>query len=233
LIPFKEINRSISARLHGFLIMLTLFVTLFDTTPTSAARLRCASHRLVPAERDDVSERARRIVPRGGGALILESACLNRDFAIAWFRTRTVVDPDGMHWWWGVRCDRKTRSWSCDPAKRERRIEVSIADDAHPATVVASFPGGMSTSRVKAIVTATATLAMKREMPLSACSGGSDDASRWLRARSNPPSPDLNSPAAEVDVASTGAIVDYAQSLRFRFDKDDQLVCWDELLVVD
>jgi hypothetical protein len=208
-------------------------MVLFDSTPASAARLRCASHRLVPAERDEVSDRARRIVPRGGGSLILESACWNRDFAIAWFRTPTIVDPDGVHWWWGVRCDRKTRSWSCDPAKREHRIEVSIADDAHPATVVGSFPDGMSGSRAKAIVTATATLAMKREMPLPACSRSSDDASRWLRVRLSPPAPDLNCPAAEVDVASTGAIVDYAQSLRFRFDKDDQAVCWDELIVVD
>jgi hypothetical protein len=144
-----------------------------------------------------------------------------------------VVDPDGVHWWWGVRCDRRTRSWSCGPAKRARRIEVRIADDAHPATVVGSFPDGMSASRAKAIVTATATLAMKREMPLSACSRSSDDASRWLRVRLSPLAPDLNCPAAEVRVASTGAIVDYAQSLWFRFDKDDQAVCWDELFVVD
>jgi hypothetical protein len=215
------------------LIAVTLLVVLLPRTPASAALLRCASHHLAPAERDEVFDRAHRVVPRGVGSLTLESACWNRDFAIAWFRTPTAVDPDGVRWWWTVRCDRRTRPWSCSPAKRERRIEVSIAYDTRPATIIGSFPEGMSANRAKAIVAAVATLATKPEMPLTACSGGSDDARKWLRARLNPPAPDLDYPAAEVDVTSAGAIVDYASSLRFRFDNDDRAVCWDELVIVD
>jgi hypothetical protein len=227
-------GRLISAiRLYGLLIAVTVVMALLLQTPASAALLRCASHHLAPAERNEVFDRALHVVPRGSGSLTLESACWNRDFAIAWFRTPTAVDPDGVRWWWSVRCDRRTRPWSCSPAKRERRIEVSVADGARLATIVGSFPEGMSASRAKAIVAAVATLATKPEMPLAACSGGSGDAHKWLPVRWNPPAPDLNYPAAEVDVTSTGAIVDYASSIRFRFDNDDRAVCWDELVIVD
>lgn len=216
----------------GSLIAVTVVLALLHQTPASAGLLRCASDHLAPAESNDVFARAHHIVPRGSGSLTLQSACWNRDFSIAWLRTPTVVDPDGVRWWWTVRCEHRTRPWACNPPKRERRIEVSIADGARLATIVGSFPEGMSTSRAKAIVAAVATLAMKPEMPLTACFGDSDDARRWLRVRSNPPAPDLDNPAAEVDVTSKGAIVDYTSSIRFRFDNDDQAVCWDEVIIV-
>ncbi len=232
--PIKEENRFISTTWpYRVLVVAVLFVALLDSTHVRAAARRCGANHLEPAERDDVLHRARRVVPRDAGSLFLDSACWNRDSASAWFRTPTVVDPDGVHWWWVVRCERDTRSWSCDPAKRQRRIEVSVADVEKPAALMGSFPDNMSTSRAKAILVATATLVMNAEMPLPPCTRGSDDANRWIRARSNLPTPDLDYPAAEVDVASTGVIVDYRQSLRFQFDKDDQSVCWDELVIVD
>jgi hypothetical protein len=56
---------------------------------------------------------------------------------------------------------------------------------------------------------------------------------RQLRlARLNPPDPDLEYPAADIDLTSTGVVVDY-DLLRFRFDEDDRAVWWDELIVVD
>lgn len=143
-----------------------------------------------------------------------------------------MVGPLGVYLWWAVRCDRKAGSWSCDSAKLERRVKVTIADHTQHYVVVGSFPEGMSAPRTKAIVAATAKLAMRLRMPLPACSRGNDDARRWHWAHGNPPAPDLEYPAAEVDLAGTGATVDY-QSLRFHFDKDNRAVCWDALVVVD
>jgi hypothetical protein len=109
---------------------------------------------------------------------------------------------------------------------------VFIADNAQRYVVVGSFPDGMSTTRAKTIIAATATLAMRLKMPLPACSRGKDDARRWHWAHGNPPAPDVEYPAVDVDFASSGATVDY-QSFRFHFDKDNQAVCWDALAVVD
>jgi hypothetical protein len=82
------------------------------------------------------------------------------------------------------------------------------------------------------MITTTATLAMKTDMPLPACSEGSDDIGRWHRSRFNPPSPDLEYPVAEVDIGDDGPLVDYG-SLRFRLGTDDRPLCWDELIIVD
>jgi hypothetical protein len=49
----------------------------------------------------------------------------------------------------------------------------------------------------------------------------------------DPPAADMDAPAAEVAVASDGAVVDYGLSLRIRFDQDDRPVCWGELVVAD
>ena len=213
------------------LIAATL-VILFYTLPANAAMLRCASHQLAPGEHDEIMDRARHLVPGGGRALAIKSACSNRDFAIAWLRTPMAVDLEDVHWWWAIRCDRKTRSWSCAPAARERRVEVVIADATQPATVVGSFPDAMSAGRARTIITTTATLAMKPDMPLPACSEGSDDVGRWHRSRFNPPRPDLEYPAAEVDIGGDGLMVDYG-SLRFSLGTDDRPLCWDELIIVD
>lgn len=112
-------------------------------------------------------------------------------------------------------------------------MKVSIADHAQRFFVMGSLPDGMSASRAKAIIEAAATLAMRPKMPLPPCERDSDAASRWRWERGNPPSPDVEYPAAEVDFVSTGATVDYQSSLRFHFDKNDQAVCWDALVVVD
>jgi hypothetical protein len=217
--------------LHLSLIAVTL-VIIFNTAPANAAILRCASHHLAPSERDEILNRARRLVPAPSRSLTLQSACWNRDFAIAWLRTPTVADLDGASSWWTVRCDRHTRSWSCGPATREHRIEVVIADAEQPATVVASFPDAIPAGRARTIITATAQLAMKSQMPLSACSGTSDDAIKWRRSRFSPPDPDLEHPGAEVDLAETGSIIDYG-SLRISLGADDRPICWDELVIVD
>lgn len=231
---FKYENRLIYVtRRHWFPIAAMLFMTLFDLTAVSAARLRCASYDLTSAERGQVLDRAPHIIPHNVGSLTLESACWNPDFAIAWLRTPTVVGPDGVYSWWAVRCDRKASSWSCEPAKPERRVKVSIADHAQHFVVVGSFPDGMSTSRAKAIIATAATLAMRLKMPLPPCANDGEAASRWHWMHENPPAPDMEYPAAEVDLVSTGATVDYHSSLRFHFDKDNQAVCWDALVVVD
>lgn len=231
---FKDENRLMyMIRRLWFPVAAMLFLTLFDLTAASAARLRCASHGLTSAERDQVFDRAPHIAPRNVGSLTLESACWNPDFAIAWLRTPTMVGPDGVYSWWAVRCDRKASSWSCDPATLERRVKVSIADHAQHFAVVGSFPDGMSTSRAKAIIAAAATLAMRLKMPLPPCARDGAAASRWHWMHGNPPVPDMEYPAAEVNFVSTGATVDYQPSLRFHFDKDNQAVCWDALVVVD
>lgn len=115
----------------------------------------------------------------------------------------------------------------------ECRVKVSIANHAQRFVVVGSFPHGISTSRAKAIIAATATLATKPKMPLLPCARDNDAASRWHLMHGNPPAPNVEYPAAEVDLVSTGATVDYQSSLRFHFDKDNQAVCWDALVVVD
>lgn len=223
-------------RRHGLPIATIFLMTLFDLTGASAAQLRCASHRLTPAERDQVFDRAPRVVPHGVRSLTLGSACWNPDFALAWLRTPTVIGPDGVYSWWAVRCDRKARLWSCNPATLERRVKVSIADHAQRYVVAGSFPDGMSTSRAKAIIAAAATLATRLKMPLPECSRDNEAARTWHRAHGNrwnpPPAPDLEYPAAEVDFSSMGATVDYS-FLRFHFDKDNKPVCWDALVVVD
>ena len=59
-------------------------------------------------------------------------------------------------------------------------------------------------------------------MPLPPCARDNDAASRWHLMHGNPPAPNVEYPAAEVDLVSTGATVDYQSSLRFHFDKDNQ-----------
>lgn len=226
--------RAISALVIHAVLLAAIFSTmLFDAAPASAAMLRCASHQLAAAERQAVFERARRALPRDGGTLTLHWACWNEDFAIAWFQTATVTDPDGLLGWWSVRCDRKRRLWSCGLAERERRVEVSIESDGQRTTVVGALPDEMSAARARAIITTTATLAMKADMPLAACEEYGDEATRWRASRLNPPAPDLDDPAADVQLAKTGPVVDYGNSLRFRFDHDDQALCWEELIIVD
>ena len=111
-------------------------------------------------------------------------------------------------------------------------MEILIADAKHPATVIGSFPDGMSASRARTIITTTVTLAMMADMPLPACSVGSDDVGRWIRSRFNPPHPELENPAAEVAIGADGPMVDYG-SLRFSLGADDRPLCWDELVIVD
>jgi hypothetical protein len=216
--------------LRGVTIVAALSIILFDPTPAHAGARLCASNRLAPVELDQVLAHARSVVPRGGGLLRLDSVCSSRDFATAWFRTSTVFDPDGVHWWWSVHCDRRVRSWSCDPASRERRIEVTVEDSGQRVTVVGSLPDGMSAKRAQAIIAASATFAMKPEMPLSGCSGSGADASRWHSLI--PATPDWDYPEAQVTSDSKGTIVDYDDSIRFSFDKEDRAVCWGGLVVV-
>jgi hypothetical protein len=217
--------------LHALLISLTL-VIMSIAAPANAGTLRCASRHLSPSERDEILIRARRLVPAPSNLLTLEWACWNRDFAIASLRTPTVADLDDASSWWTVRCDRKTRSWACGPATREHRIEVVITDAEQLKKVVASFPDVMSVGRAKTIITATAPLAMRNQMPLPACSEGSNDDLRWRRARFNPPNPDPDYPGAEVGLAETGPIIDFG-SLRINLGSDDRPTCWDELIIVD
>ena len=234
LITFSARRRVISARgIHAVLFAAIFSTMLFDAAPARAAMLRCASHQLAPAERQGVFERARRALPRDGGTLTLHSACSNEDFAIAWFQTATVTDPDGLLGWWSVRCDRKRRAWSCAPAERQRRIRVSLENNGHRATVVGAVPQPLSATRAQAIVTRTATLAMKADLPLAACAEYGDEATRWRASLLDPPDPDLDEPAADVQLTKTGPVVDYGNSLRFRFDHDDQPLCWEELIIVD
>jgi hypothetical protein len=110
---------------------------------------------------------------------------------------------------------------------------VTLEDNGQRAAVVGAVPQEMSANRAKAIVTTTATLAMKVDVPLAACAEYGDEAARWRASRLNPPDPDLDDPAAEVELTKTGPVVDYGNSLRFRFDNHDHALCWEELIIVD
>jgi hypothetical protein len=90
----------------------------------------------------------------------------------------------------------------------------------------------MAADQARSIITSTAIMAMKVEMPLSACSGDGNDASRWRRSRFDPPAPDLEYPAVQISMMNGGLIVDYGE-LRFSLDSDDRPICWDELIIVD
>ena len=116
--------------------------------PANALQLRCASEELPPTELTDVAKRAQRVAPRDGGTVALHNACWNRDFAIASFETPPAVESDGVQWWWDIRCDREVRRrWSCAAPERTRRIEVTVADESGPATIVGWLPEDTGQSR--------------------------------------------------------------------------------------
>jgi hypothetical protein len=229
---FKQNKRLIAAGWSYASLIAVGLGWLFSSAQVDAATLRCASHHLQPDERAEVLDRARRKMPAGAKSLRLESACWNRDFAIAWLRTPTLVDQEGVHWWWAVECRRDKRSWACDQVTRERRIEAVISGAARPMTVSASLPDGMAADRARALITTTATLAIQDEMPLPACSSGRDDATMWRRLRFDPPSPDVEYPSASISMESTGLVVDYGE-LRISLNAEDRPTCWDLLLLVD
>jgi hypothetical protein len=81
---------------------------------------------------------------------------------------------------------------------------VTLENNGQRAAVVGAVPQEMSAIRAKAIVTTTATLAMKAEMPLAACAEYGDEATRWRASRLNPPDPDLDDPATDVELTKPG-----------------------------
>lgn len=206
---------------------------LFVRTPANAAQLRCASDSLPPAEHTDVVRRAQRAAPRDGGTVTLHQACWNRDFAIAWFETPPAAESDGVQWWWTIRCDRKSRRWSCAAPERARRIEVTLADDSGPATFVGWLPENLPASRGKALVTTAMTFAMKSEAPLKRCPNDFFG-DRDTRPRIVPRDPATLGcgPAANVSTASDGTVVDYSD-FEVQFDHDDHPVCWQTLFFID
>lgn len=164
--------------------------------------------------------------------MTLHNACWNRDFAIAWFETPPAVEPDGVQWWWNIRCDRKSHRWSCAAPKRARRIEVIVAEDSSPVTVVGWLPENLPANRAKTIISAAMTFGMKPEAPLQRCPDsffGDQD----TRPRIVPKDPTQEcGPAANVSVTSTGPVVDYS-SFEVQFDHDDHPACWQTLFFID
>ncbi len=220
-----------TAAIQRHALVAVVVVMLFTMAPANAQMLRCASHHLAPGERDEVLGLARHVAPGNAGLLSLKSACWNHDFAIAWLRTPTVVDPEGVSSWLAVRCDRKTRSWSCDTVTRERRVEVAISDTVPAVRIVSSLPDDMSGAWARSVIIATASLAMKMEMPLSACSTSIGDRNTWRESRFDPPAPDLEYPAADISFIHGGLTIDYGR-LRFDLGPNDRPICWDELIIV-
>ena len=207
---------------------------LFSPMRASAAQLRCASYSLSRSEHLQVLDRARRVMPTDAGPLSLESPCWNRDFAIAWVRTPDAVNLDGVRAWWSARCQRKRWRWSCDAATHERRIDVAITEDGRGTRIGAALPAGLSVERARAVVTRSAALASSPLMPLMACdAAGPDDVAMWQGARPNPPASLVCDPGAEVELTDSGTVVDYQSSLRFRFNEQDQAICWEALIFVD
>lgn len=172
-------------------------------------------------------------MPHRDGTIALTSACWNRDFATAWFRTPTQIDSEERRWWWSLTCNRDRHSWSCEQPQRQQRIEVRVAAEDREVSIIASFPETISTVRAKALVATAATLAMKQKLPLPACFQGNDDTDRWRLARVDPPpSADLDYPAVSLETASTGSVIDFNFSLEMYLDQDDAPTCWQELITV-
>ena len=201
-------------------------------TPTRAGQLRCASRELRRSEKDEAFNRVARVMPTDSGPVFLQSACWNSDFAIAWFRSHTAVDADGVRWWWSAECRRDTARWSCEAAVKERRIDVTVTEDGRATKIVASVPPDFPADRARSIVAISATLAGKQEMPLPACTPSPGDELAWSRFRSFVSALSSQEPAAEIQRTNEGVEVDYSNSLWFRFDDDGQATCWGELVVV-
>jgi len=220
-------------RLRLSLVAVVFIGMLLVRRPANAAQLRCTSEDLPPTELTDVARRAQRAAPRDVGKVTLHNACWNRDFAIAWFETPASVDSDGVQWWWDIRCDRKSRRWSCADPERARRIEVTVADDSGPVTVVGWLPENLSASRAKTIIATAMTFAIKPEAPLEQCPGDLMDLSNGVRPRLDPrDNTQKCGPAANVSITGAGPVVNYS-SLEFQFDHDDHPVCWHTPFYID
>ena len=217
------------------LVVLTIIaaaVAQLCPSPASAAQLRCASHELTTSDEDEAFDRARRAMPKASGEVSLEFGCWNPDFAVASFRTPAMVDTDGVRWWWSARCRRAIQAWSCEAASQERQIDVTISQDGKPIKVVADLAVGFPAARARSLVTASAALSSRMEMPLPGCTRSPGDASSWRNIREHP-FPMTWDPEAEITRTEVGAYVDYLNSRRFRFDNNDRAVCWEAIVVVD
>jgi hypothetical protein len=161
--------------------------------------------------------------------LKLEVSCWNVDFAVAGFETPPVTEPDGVEGSWYIRCERNTRPWSCEPATRERSVEVSVIKDGKTNKFLGQLPVGLSGSRGRALVTAAATVAIEPQMTLPGCDSRENEEfwSRfWLRPR-----PDVEL-SAVVDLTGAATEVMIDSSVLIRFGTDDQPVCWEGLVVI-
>jgi hypothetical protein len=200
--------------------------------PARAAQARCASQELPPAEKSEAFGLVRQVIPQDAGRVRLEAACWNSDFAVAQFRTSTVVDPDGVHWWWSALCQRTTHPWLCQAATKERRIDVNVTEFGRSARIVTTLPVDFPADRARSITATSATLAGRRDMPLPACTPGPDDASNWNRLRSYVSTLASQDVYAEIERTVTGADVEYQDSMRFRFDRNGQAICWGQVVIV-
>lgn len=188
--------------------LVVLGVTALAPYPARAGQLRCVSHDLPSDEKREAFEAARQVIPKDAGRFTLESTCWNSESALAWFRTPTVVDEDGVRWWWSAQCRRETRPWSCEAAIKERRIDVSVAAIGAPARIQARLPVGFPADRARSIVATSARLSGQREMPLPACPPDPDDAANWNRLRSYTATLASEDGYADIERSNTGADVE-------------------------
>jgi hypothetical protein len=213
------------------LAFLCVLLALCDATPADAQMLRCASKHLTPSDRIEAFARARPVLPANGGRLLLDSSCWNVDFAVAWFQTPTAVEADDVQWWWSIRCERRVRSWACEPASRNRQVETNIAVNGKTRKVSGSLPEGISGRRGRALIGTATTLVVQPQMPFASCTAGEDQV-MWSRYHRQEPQSDAEE-SASVDLTDSGPVVDvYRWSMRIQFDKDDHPVCWDAYVVV-
>ncbi len=170
------------------------------------------------------------MLPAHGGRLVLGGSCWNVDFARAWFKTPIAVEADDVQWWWSIWCERRVRSWACEPARRNRQVETNIAVNGKTRKVSGLLPEGMAGSRGRALIGTATSLVVQPQMPFASCIRGEEVI--WSRYHRQEPQSDAEE-SASVDLTDSGPVVDVSSwMIRIQFDKNDHPVCWDAYVVV-
>lgn len=207
-------------------------MTLLSPVAAHAQRMRCASNSLPSSDKQAAAKQMLRALPRADGQATLESGCWNPDFAYSWFQTPTVTDGDSVRSWWSVQCRRGRQSWSCEAPQKERQLDVTVTLDDGPTKILVTLPEHFSAARARSIVATSTRFSSNPGMPLPECdlSSGKTSASKAVRPRvSKRPFEESD---IEIETTNTGTSVEYLDSLRFSFDKEDQPICWNVVVVV-
>ncbi len=217
---------------NAFLPAMLLVVAALNPGYTRAGALICASRRLPESERLEVVQSALHRIPRRNGPVTVEGACWNRNFARASARTPTVVDSDGVRHWWAAQCERKTWRWKCDPGELIRWLKIDSGTADQHRVLDVKLPNGFSVDRARMLASTVLRLATSPTLPLPACIPGPDDAAAWQKRSATSVLED-SLPEAEIELTQTGGTeISLQLTTSFRFDADDQPVCWAEYIIV-